>query len=91
MHSFEVTSLNKEALLKLLLDAHIGENPISIQISPDLSNSKAEDILKAIDEIYINLKISPKLPYPLFIVYPHNIQSHKFVILKNRKRALKVL
>ncbi len=89
IQNIEVSTLNKKTLLKAFVDAHIGENPISVQISPGLSNHKAEEVLEAIDEIFTSLNISPKIPYPLFIVYPHNIQSHQFVILKSEKELSK--
>lgn len=85
IQNIEVSSLNEEILLKSLLDAHVGENPISIQISPGLSNHKAEEILKALNEILNKIQISPKLPYPVFILYPHNIISKQFVIFKTDK------
>jgi hypothetical protein len=89
IQNIEVSSLNKDTLLKAFIDAHIGENPISVQISAGLSNHKAEQVLQEIDHIFNQLKISPKLPYPLFIIYPHNIISENFVVLKTEKELSK--
>ena len=85
LHNIDLASFHKNNIMKALMDAHTSENPVSIQISAGVSNSKALEILDMLDEILIDLKINPILPYPIFIIYPHKISHSKVVIFKTSK------
>lgn len=80
----DIATRDFTTLKKTLIDANIGENPIAIAIDPSLSKNAVSEIVDTLKEVCVKLFINPKIPYPIFVVSNHVINSSDFLFVKNK-------